>query len=149
MATTSTAIVRSTTRADVLERARRTIAVEPGRRRKAPSARPAAWLLSPDRDDWLPRRACRFADPAIFTPEIKKAAVGSPKRLAAIAPALAICAQCTVRPECAAEAIRLGTADGVVAGVDLGNDYGKLAPSAGDTEALFAIATGADTKEKR
>lgn len=64
-----------------------------------------------------------------------------------MSPALELCARCTVRRQCAAEAIRLGTVDGVVAGVDLGNDSGKLVQSERDYAALAATASGRDISE--
>lgn len=107
------------------------------------SWRQASWMLPLDRDDWLPRRACRDTDPDVFCPTTKKANVGGPKRLAAVAPALAVCAKCAVRPQCASEALRLGVAHGVVAGVDLGDESRKFEQTEEDRALLAAIADSA------
>lgn len=110
------------------------------------SWRPARWLLQPDRDDWLPQRACKGTDPDVFCPPTRRTSPDNPSRKLAVAPALAICSVCPVRPQCALEAIRLGISHGVVGGVDLGDASRKSEQTRADRVAL-ARAAGIDPAE--
>ena len=98
-------------------------------------------LLSPDRDDWLPHRACKDHDPDLFTPTAERRDPPA-ERAAIVVRAAAICRTCPVRRQCAAEALRLGTVHGVVAGVDLGDVDAKFIQTEQDREKLERVANG-------
>ncbi|MFE9575087.1 WhiB family transcriptional regulator [Nocardia sp. NPDC006044] len=80
------------------------------------------------------QRLCGSVDPDTFFPD------GRGDRAARVAYAQAICLSCPALRQCAAEALRLGITQGIVASVDLGHLSEQMSPAA--KKNLQAVAAG-------
>lgn len=88
--------------------------------------------------EWRETAKCRTGVPSLlFFPEGR-----GKERNHAVREALAVCAACPVRVQCARDALRVGAAHGVYAGVDLGNG-GNYHISPQHQQRLLAVVEGA------
>lgn len=93
--------------------------------------------VQPDPIHWHWDAACAGVDPEVFFPVHRDRR----KRAVMVNRAIAVCVPCRVRKACAATALRRNVAHGVVAGVDLGDNWSRL-PAEEAAELLRAVAEG-------
>lgn len=93
-------------------------------------------MSSEDRD-WRVNAACRRHPARLWFPEAKGAAA----RAKLSVDALRICNnECTAQADCADDALRHNVVAGIVAGIDLGNNYSRQKRTARETAVLEQIA---------